>query len=212
MVRTPTLQKPISKAKSDRFGTKFSAALCLLPVSACRLCPWGYADSVVPRLQMGASSAAVVATSCQQRWRVRYSVSLVLHGAAAWCSGLSGTIYVLQEPEQASGPPPQPHVQKGQTEGSQQSPPPAVPPQEPAGKKQKTLTAFGVTQTFVRRRGGAVYAVKEPPAVKKAALLACPYVGCTQTFSQPPALAAHNDKHIRRGILWCTRRRLLPSH
>ena len=146
---------------------------------------------------METHSAAVVATSCQRRWRARYSVSLVLHGVAAWCSGLSRTIYVLQEPEQASGPPPQPHVEEAPTEESQQSPPPTVPPQEPAVKKQKTLTAFGVTQTFVRQRDGAVYAVKEPPAVKKAALLAFPYVGCTQTFSHAPALAAHKDKHIR---------------
>ena len=83
---------------------------------------------------------------------------------------------------------------------------------KPAVKKQKTLTAFGVTKTFVRQRDGAVYAVKEPPAVKKAALLACRYVGCTQTSSHAPALAAHKDKHIRRGILWCMRRRVLSSH
>ena len=132
-----------------------SAALCLLPVFACRLCQWGSAGSVVPRLQMGSSSAAVVATSCQQRWRTRYSVSLVLHGAAAWCSGLSGPIYVLQEPEQASGLPPQPHVEEAPTEESRQSPPPTVPPQEPAVKKQKTLTTFGVTLTLVRQKDGA---------------------------------------------------------
>ena len=114
---------------------------------------------------------------------------------------------MLQEPQQASGPPPQPHVDETATEESQQS-----PPQVPAVKKQKTLTAFGVTQTFVRQRDGTVYTVKEPPAVKKAALLACPYVGCTQTFSHAPALAAHKDKHIRRGILWCMRRRVLSSH
>ena len=119
---------------------------------------------------------------------------------------------MLQEPEQASGPPPQPHVEEAPTEESQQSLPPTVPPQEPGVKKQKTLTAFGVTQTFVRQRDGAVYAVKEPPELKKAALLACPYVGCTQTFSHAPALAAHKDKHIRRGILWCMRRRVLSSH
>ena len=172
----------------------------------------GSAGSVEPRLQMETSSAAVVATSCQRRWRARYSVSLVLRGAAAWCSGLRGSIHVLQEPEQASGPPPQPHVEGAPTEESQQSPPAIVPPQEPAVKKQKTLTAFGVTPTFVRQRDGAVYAVKEPPAVKKAALLACLYVGCTQTFSHAPALAAHRDKHIRRGILWCMRRRVLSSH
>ena len=104
---------------------------------------------------------------------------------------------MLQEPEQASGLPPQPHVEEAPTEKSQQSPPPTVPPQESAVKKQKTLTAFGVTRTLVRQRDGAVYAVKEPPAVEKAALLACPYVGCTQTFSHAPALAAHKDRHIR---------------
>ena len=112
---------------------------------------------------------------------------------------------MLQEPEKASGPPPQPHVEEAPTEESQQSPPATVPPHEPAVKKQKTLTALGVTQTFVRQRDGAVYAVKEPPAVKKAALLACPYVGCTQTFSHAPALAVQKDKRIRRGILWCMR-------
>ena len=99
---------------------------------------------------------------------------------------------MLQEPQQASGPPPQPHVDEAPTEESQQS-----PPQEPAVKKRKTLTAFGVTETFVRQRDGAVYAVKEPPAVRKAALFACLYVGCTQTFSHAPALAAYKDKHIR---------------
>ena len=181
-----------------------------MQVSAGRLCHSGFAGSLVPRLQMETSSAAVVATSCQRRWR--YSVSLVLHGAAAWCIPLSETTYVLQEPEQASGPPAQPHVEEAPTEESQQSPPATVPPQEPAVKKQKTLTAFGVTKTFVRQRDGAVYAVKESLAVKKAALLACPYVGCTQTFSHAPALAAHKDKQIRRGILWCMRRRVLSWH
>ena len=114
---------------------------------------------------------------------------------------------MLQEPQQASGPPPQPHVEEAPTGESQQS-----PPQEPAVTKQKTLTAFGVTQTFVRQRDGAVYAVKEPPAVKKAALLACPYVECTQTFSNATALAAHKGKHIRRGFLWCKRRRVPSLH
>ena len=113
---------------------------------------------------------------------------------------------MLQEPEQASAPSPQPLVEEARTEESQQS-----PPQEPAVKKQKTLTAFGVTQTFLRQRDDAVYAVKELPAVKKAALLACPCVGCTQTFSHVPALAVHKDKHIRRGILWCMRTRVLSS-
>ena len=103
-------------------------------------------------------------------------------------------------------------MEEAPTEESQQSPPPTVPPQEPAVKKQTTLTAFGVTRTFVRQRDGAVYAVKELPAVKKVALLACPYVGCTQTFSHAPALAAHKDKHTRRGILWCMRKRVLSSH
>ena len=114
---------------------------------------------------------------------------------------------MLQEPQQASGPPPQPRVEEAPTEESQQS-----PPQEPAVKKQKTVTDFWVTQTFVRQRNGAVYAVKELPAVKKAALLPCPYVGCTRTLSHAPALAAHKDKHIRRGILWRMRRRVLSSH
>ena len=159
-----------------RFKCSSSAALYLLPVPACRLCQWGSAGSVVPRLQMETSSAAVVATSCQRRWG--YSFSLVLHGAAAWCSGVSGTIYVLQEPEQASGPPPQPHLEEAPAEESQQLPPATVPPQEPAVKKQGTLSAFGATQIFVRERDGAVYTVKEPPAVSKAAPLACPYVGC----------------------------------
>ena len=81
-----------------------------------------------------------------RRWT--YSVSLVLHHATAWCSGLSGTVYVLQEPEQASGPPPQPHVEESPAEESQQSPPPTVPPPKQGAKNQKTLTALGVTQTF----------------------------------------------------------------
>ena len=119
---------------------------------------------------------------------------------------------MLRETEEASGPPPQPHVEEAPTEESQQSPPATVLPQEPALKKQKTLTAFGVTETFARQRDGAVWAVKEPPAVKKAAFVACPYVGCTQTFSHAPAIAAHKDKHIRRGTLCCMRRCVLSLH
>ena len=131
-----------------------------------------------------------------------------------WCSSLAqwsqwNNIYVLQEPEQASGPPPQPEVEEAPTEESQQSAPPTVLPREPAVEKQKNLTAFGVTQTFIGQRDGAVYAVKELSAVKKAALLACPYLGCTQTFSYATALPAHKYKHIRRGILWCMGRRIL---
>ena len=48
--------------------------------------------------------------------------------------------------------------------------------------------------------------------MKKAALLACLYVGCTQTFSHATALAAQKGKHIRRRILWCMRRHVLASH
>ena len=200
-------ERPKATDLALRFKCSLSAALYLLPVCACRLCQWGSAGSVVPRLQMETSSAAVVATSCQRRWRARYSVSLVLHGEESWCYGLSGTIHVLQGPQQASGLPPQPHGEEAQTEES-----PQLPPQEPAVRKQKTPIAFGVARTFVRQRDGAVYAVKEPPAVKNAALLACPYVKCTQTFSHAPALAAHKDRHIRRGILWCMRRRVLSLH
>ena len=59
-----------------------------------------------------------------------------------------------------------------------------------------------MTLTFVCQRHGAVYTVKEPSVVKKGAFLVCPYVGCTETFSHAPALAAHKNKHIKRGILW----------